>query len=60
MAYYNGRAARRQNTSKLACPFTPVTYLGSWWLAGWNDMDIELETQTRAAPPAPDTGPIAA
>ncbi len=62
--YYLGRECRRNSGSKLACPFTAITVNGSRWLAGFNDMDIELthETQTNgpAAPPAPGTDSLAA
>ncbi len=49
--YYLGRECRRNGGGKLANPFTPNTIHGSWFLAGWNDMDMELshENETRPA-----------
>ncbi|MFV3292758.1 hypothetical protein ACNFBR_29040 [Pseudomonas sp. NY11955] len=41
--YYDGRECRRSGGSKLASPFASHTFHGSWFLAGWNDMDIEIE-----------------
>ncbi|MEG1628563.1 hypothetical protein [Pseudomonas sp.] len=62
--YYLGRECRRNGGGKLANPFAPISVRGSWFLAGWNDMDIEIinERQTTgpAAPPAPGTGSLAA
>jgi hypothetical protein len=62
--YYDGRECRQRGGDKLANPFSAISIKGAWWLAGFNDMDIELthETQTNgpAAPPAPGTGSLAA
>lgn len=41
--YYDGREFRRNGASKMANPFNPYTFHGSWWLAGFNDMDMEIE-----------------
>ncbi len=41
--YYDGRRCRKDGGSKLANPFGPHTHHGAWFLAGWNDMDIEIE-----------------
>ena len=41
--YYDGRQCRRNGASKLAIPFNPTTFHGAWFLAGWNDMDLEIE-----------------
>lgn len=41
--YYDGRQCRRKGASKLASPFNPATFHGAWFLAGWNDMDLEIE-----------------
>lgn len=48
-AYVNGIEARRYNKPK-AVPF-PISNdkafcLKHWWLAGWNDTDIELKEPT--------------
>lgn len=62
--YYDGRECRQRGSNKLANPFSAISIKGAWWLAGFNDMDMELthETQTNgpAAPPAPGTGSLAA
>ncbi|MDD0977099.1 hypothetical protein [Pseudomonas fontis] len=62
--YYDGRECRHHGSGKLANPFSAISIKGSWWLAGFNDMDMELthETQTngRPAPPAQGTGSLAA
>lgn len=49
--YYEGRDCRRNGGGKMANPFTSNTVSGSWFLAGWHDMDIELahENDTRPA-----------
>lgn len=41
--YYDGRECRRSGGSKLASPFASHTFHGSWFLAGWNGMDLEIE-----------------
>ncbi|GLO05646.1 hypothetical protein [Pseudomonas putida] len=41
--YYDGRECRRSGGSKLASPFASHTFHGSWFLADWNDMDLEIE-----------------
>lgn len=41
--YYDGRECRRSGGSKLASPFASHTFHGSWFLDGWNDMDLEIE-----------------
>ncbi|WP_280041177.1 hypothetical protein [Pseudomonas sp. Hg5Tf] len=62
--YYDGRECRQNGGGKLANPFSAISIKGAWWLAGFNDMDMELthETQTNgpAAPPAPGTSSLAA
>lgn len=64
LAYYDGRDCRQRGGGKLANPFSAISISGSWWLAGFNDMDMELthETQTNGpeAPPAPGTSSLAA
>lgn len=42
-AYYDGKGQRKNNNEKSANPFTRMTSSWSWWMAGWNDADIELE-----------------
>jgi hypothetical protein len=39
--YYLGWECRRNGGDKMANPFTPNTIHGSWFLAGWNDMDFD-------------------
>jgi hypothetical protein len=41
-AYYDGKSERRRNQAKDTVPHKPMTRLWAWWLAGWNDCDIEL------------------
>ncbi len=40
-AYYDGREARSTNQQK-AAPSYLSTEGKHWWLAGWNDRDMEL------------------
>lgn len=49
--YYEGRSERGRGAAKLACPYSPISVKGGWWLAGWNDMDMEIESG-HAAPRA--------
>jgi hypothetical protein len=46
--YYLGRECRRNGGGKLPNPFAPTTVNGSWFLAGWNDMDMELSHENEA------------
>lgn len=39
--YYMGRAARNKDEPKSAPPNFGTT-MRHWWLAGWNDRDMEL------------------
>ncbi|WP_312819157.1 hypothetical protein [Pseudomonas sp.] len=48
--YYLGRECRRNGGGKMANPFTPNTIHGSWLLAGWNDMDMELDHENEKRP----------
>jgi len=42
-AYNDGRAARMLKESITECPFSMGELeLRHWWLAGWNDKDLEL------------------
>lgn len=41
--YYLGRECRRNGGGKMVNPFASHTFHGSWFLAGWNDMDLEIE-----------------
>lgn len=42
-AYDAGRLCRVIGNDKKDCPFGRVELqLRTWWLAGWNDVDIEL------------------
>lgn len=40
--YYEGRECRQHGGGKLACPVSPISVDGAWWLAGWHDSDMEL------------------
>lgn len=40
--YEQGRAARASCASKLANPYTTYSKLWAWWMAGWNDQDMEI------------------
>ncbi|WP_225773244.1 hypothetical protein [Pseudomonas sp. Marseille-Q5115] len=62
-AYYEGRTGRWHGASKLACPFSPMSIKGSWWLGGWNDADMEAMngcSEQGAAEAAPDADSLAA
>ena len=50
--YYLGRECRRNGGGKLANPFAPTTVNGTWVLAGWNDMDMELSHENETRPTA--------
>lgn len=39
-AYYNGRFERSRNKPK-SPPYPALSKLWAWWVAGWNDADIE-------------------
>ncbi|MEQ6925596.1 hypothetical protein AAUI01_08230 [Pseudomonas mosselii] len=41
-AYYLGRACRDNGQSKHSQPYGWMTADCGWWLAGWNDRDLEL------------------
>jgi len=41
-SYRRGKKARDDGASKLANPYQPFTSLWAWWLAGWNDRDMEI------------------
>ena len=60
-SYHLGRTQRQARAAKLACPYPFLSSDWAWWLAGWNDMDIEIEAKTeRPATPSPVANPIAA
>lgn len=40
-AYLAGRTARQKRVHKNNCPHPWATQIWAWWLAGWNDEDIE-------------------
>jgi ribosome modulation factor len=45
-AYKNGRIARLEGDFKKNCPFGEAELcLKHWWLAGWNDKDMELNNE---------------
>lgn len=39
--YYDGRIARQKGKPKVS-PFSSISADHFWWLAGWNDRDMEL------------------
>ena len=41
-AYYQGRLSREKDMAKASDPYRAMTARWAWWLAGYNDMDIEL------------------
>lgn len=41
-AYYLGRSVRNDGESQAANPYSFMTRLWAWWMAGWNDRDIEM------------------
>lgn len=42
-AYHDGRIARMKSRPKSSCPFDNSSFeLKHWWLAGYNDKDMEL------------------
>lgn len=44
--YENGRIARLEGRGRDKCPSgLSVLLLRHWWLAGWHDMDMELNSQ---------------
>ena len=44
--YEDGRAARRMDVKRESCPFgTSKMQQRAFWLAGWHDMDMELESK---------------
>ena len=40
--YYDGRTARKTGIEKSCNPHQGMTKSWSWWLAGWNDADMEI------------------
>lgn len=48
--YEAGRAARTLSIGKRACPHGMAKMRERhWWLAGWNDCDLELMAEMRDA-----------
>jgi ribosome modulation factor len=44
--YEDGRAARRMDVKRESCPFgASKMQQRAFWLAGWHDMDMELESK---------------
>jgi ribosome modulation factor len=41
-AYYQGRADRQAGRCRLSQPYDHLTVDCGWWLAGWNDKDMEI------------------
>lgn len=41
-AYQKGQVARTRSRAKKACPYEAYTQNWSWWMAGWNDQDMEV------------------
>lgn len=46
-AYIKGAQCREQNKTKNNCPFALYSQMWIWWVAGWNDKDIEYETHRK-------------
>lgn len=41
-AYEQGKKARKDQTGQSTCPYgTAELNLHGWWMAGWNDVDME-------------------
>lgn len=40
--YAEGRKSRASSAGKNANPWPHMTEAWSWWLAGWNDQDMEI------------------
>lgn len=40
-AYHYGHIARENGKPKTASPYPALSKLWAWWVAGWNDADIE-------------------
>lgn len=40
--YNKGSIARTRRRHKSSCPYPAHTCDSSWWLAGWNDRDMEI------------------
>lgn len=45
-AYHEGRAGRQGNKPK-SPPYAALSQGWAWWLAGWNDADIETRRKER-------------
>jgi len=60
-AYQWGRDEREASVAKCACPYPYLSPNWAWWLAGWNDKDIEIEAKAeRPVTPAPVANQLAA
>ena len=44
--YQKGHLARMDGKNKYACPVELSTVLRGFWLAGWNDADIEMSMKS--------------
>lgn len=42
MVYMEGKIARSSGKGQSANPWSYLTTAWSWWLAGWNDRDMEI------------------
>jgi len=49
-AYYQGRADRQAGRCRLSQPYGHLTVDCGWWLAGWNDKDMEIQLEQEDAP----------
>lgn len=49
-AYYQGRADRQAGRCRLSQPYGHLTVDCGWWLAGWNDKDMEIQLEQEDSP----------
>lgn len=42
LAYRRGCIARKQGDIRSSCPHPGLSTDRTWWLAGWNDTDLEM------------------
>lgn len=44
--YHQGRRAHQEGHGKQFNPYARRSKQASWWLAGWNDRDIEVKNES--------------
>jgi ribosome modulation factor len=49
-AYYQGHADRQAGRCRLSQPYGHLTVDCGWWLAGWNDKDMEIQLEQEDSP----------